>query len=281
MDFNGIKKWFITRTRRLLNKIALLFLFVVFIFPTTDISARQLNNMTAADREQLDDEIESLKFRINELTREVALLKTAFLKLSGPRGDSQNTSDKPEKIENSNFISVKSDKSLPADIIVLDKKIADKQPRQNQQKSGDSDNTAAGRAGTNKNRDLNNLINLNIIYESRPSVAKPLVYNVFSTGISAGKNLKILFSFDRTMLFMSAISSNNFKLLSQDTKSREFMFQITDYTKTFFKLAFSAAAIGELNSQLVFFEDLNKNNRFDGNESRGQRDLYQTIILEE
>ncbi|MBP7653888.1 hypothetical protein KA977_10730, partial [Candidatus Dependentiae bacterium] len=123
-------------------------------------------------------------------------------------------------------------------------------------------------------------IDLNVVYESRPDIGKPIKYNLFCNDLKNKKNIKLLFSFNELMMFSQSASSENINLITKKNKSKDFIFNIKTGDKNL-KVSFNAGNIGELRASVLVFEDSNNNNSPDQREIFNRQDINQTIGLED
>ncbi len=226
--------------------------------------------LNAIDNKQeidyLTDDVETLKFRINELTREIAVLKTQVMKITGPDWNYVKGDQSVKKKEN--YIEVKKNGDSSGNKI----------------KNVDTFKENADAIKKNVKAEIpkkTNDFKLNAVYESRPDIGKPLIYNLLCNNLKNKKNVKLIVSFSEQMLFYQNGSSRNLNLISKKNKANQFVFKADGMTEKNLKLCFNAGNIGDLNASILIFEDANNNNVKDGKESFYLEEIFQTIGLEE
>lgn len=275
----------------------LLLFFSCFILLNFEVFAASANPIT--ENERMFEEIETLKFRINELTRELALMKTAMMKVSSleknisgtqrlaadnysfpsennfrerrntvnSQGKSKKTTVNPSKRPNekkSNYLE-----------IINDGKKKDISDNENltKEKQGDM------KKKKEKNKKSNS--SLNIAYESKIEFNKPVVFNLLLRDLNF-KNPVLSFSFSQFMMFNKSKSSSNIALSSNKHKAPAFIFNISDQGQSSTaKFCFTVSNLNALRTELYAFDDLNGNLTADNNEPLIRRFIEQTVLLED
>ena len=232
--------------------------------------ANAVYSLSAVNKNQeidyLTDDVETLKFRINELTREIAVLKTQVMKITGPDWNYKKGDQSIKK--NENYIEVKKNN------ISSGAKIKNAEPLKENSGSIKKNKKTEPLKKTND-------FKLNAVYESRPNIGKPIIYNLLSNDLKTKKNVKLIVSFSEQMMFYQSGSSRNLSLISKKNKAKQFVFKAGGLNEKNLKLCFNAGNIGDLNASILIFEDSNGNDVKDGKEVFYLEEIFQTIGLEE
>jgi len=241
---------------------------VIIIIFNKGLSAQNSNFQKIRDArmiEELQNEVDTLKFRINELTREVALMKAAIMKLPADVVRRPSASNKRE-----NFEMPETEQPRKNPKLVIDNKSLKKSTTTNIEKKTEPQAAAASAAMQ--------LTDFNIIYQSRSEINQLLRYSLIlpNTNIS---NLKLSIVFNNYMKLSDSSLSNNLELISDKKTSKEFLFRILQGSNIL-KFAFIAGITGTLNAEIILFNDSNNNSKFDEGEQNITKTLTQLIVLD-
>lgn len=189
------------------KKIEIIFICAFILFNSAVIYARNANDYSEKNIEIMQNEIDTLKFRINELTREIALLKTALMKVSAP-APQQKKNNNAAAVENRNVKTAPQPARYGINTVISNENLPGAQRVQ------------SGESGTRKNTGFD----YNIIYQSRAEINQPIRYSMILPS-GQNKNLMLVFEFSNNMMIAEEMFSGNISLVSEKKKGQKICFQ--------------------------------------------------------
>ena len=250
------------------------------------------------ENEKIIEEMETLKFRINELTRELALMKTAMMKISslekqlsgGRKMDTDNYSypsnsgNQPKSGRNIQAKqTARQDNSKGKNR--LDKEnnyleIINNKSKNIKSEDENSEIVPQIKENEKYRKRLNSkkngqAISLNLVFESKIEFNKPVSFNLLLRELKYKKPV-VSFIFSQFMMFNKSKSALNTNLVSKKNKS-----EFSDSGQSTGKFSFTVSNLNTLKTEVLVFDDTNGNLIADDNEPSVRRLIEQTVLLED